>query len=150
MADNANDTLQMPEIYCSTSYADEYNAVFEQYRGHVKGFIDRNTGYKWSKIIHLFFVRGPILNLYMKSIKSKSEVLPCINVEPISMRDESTPFNLSFEVPTDWLEPNNVATVTLVYENIYAIQYEKELKITLSSEDLAVDTISFEKARRAS
>ena len=148
LTDEANDAMQMPEIYRSTSYADEHSAVFEQYRAHVKGIIDRNTGYKWSQIIHLFFVRGPILNLYIKSIQCKSEILTCIDVESVSMRDEATPFNLSFEVPIDWLKPDNVITVTLVYENIYAVQYEKEIKILLYPKDLTVNKISFEKARR--
>ena len=148
LTDETNDALQMPEIYRSTSYADEHSAVFEQFRAHVKGFIDQNERYKWSTIIHLFFVRGPILNLFMKTIKSKSGVLTCIDVEPVSMRDEATPFNLSFEVPTDWLKPDNEITVTLVYENIYAVQYEKEITIIFYTEDLSVKKISFKKARR--
>ena len=148
LADEANDAMHMPEIYRSTSYADEYNKVFEKYRAHVKGYVDKNSGNKWSQIIHLFFVRGPILNLHVKSIESNSNVLPCIGSETISMRDETTPFNLSFEVPTEWQIKDNVITLILRYENIYGIQYEKQLKISLYPEDLSVDNISFEKARR--
>ena len=150
LTDEANDAMQMPDIYRSTSYADEHYAVFEQYRAHIKGYIDMNSGYRWSQLIHLFFVRGPILNLYIKSIECNSDVLQCISTETISMRDEATPFNLSFEVPSDWLKRDNVITVTLRYENIYNVQYEKNLKITLYPEDLAIDTIAFEKARRVS
>ena len=150
LADEANDAMQMPEIYRSTSYADEHSAIHEQYRAHVKGFVDLNSDYKWSQIIHLFFVRGPILNLRIKSIESDSIVLSCLGTETISMRDEATPFNLSFEVPTDWLKSGSVITVALIYENIYAVQYEKKLLIILNPEDLSVDQISFEKARRVS
>ena len=150
LADEANDAMHMPEIYRSTSFADEYNKVLEQYRAHVKGLVDLNSGYKWSQIIHLFFVRGPIVNLYVKSIECNSNVMTCVGSETISMRDETTPFNLSFEVPTDWQKKDNVITVTLRYENIYGIQYEKQLKISLYPENLKVDKITFEKARRVS
>ena len=148
LSDEMNDTMLMPEVYQSTEFSDELQAPLEQYRPHVKGFIDMNSDYKWTSLIHLNFLRGPIINLYAKRIQSGSEELSFISSQKISMRDETVPFNLSFEVPAAWIGLGNPVTVTLAYENIYGTQYEKDLCITLYPDSLEVDTMSLERARR--
>ena len=149
ISDKATDALLMPDIYRMTAFSDEYNAPFEQFREYVKGRLDTNDEYRQSMPIHLGFVKGPIINLVAKSIANGDKVLSYIQTDVVSLRNEAVPFNLTLEVPAAWLAEGQKLTVTLSYENIYGTKYEKPITVSFYPDDLAVDTIEFERAKRA-
>lgn len=148
ISDDTTDAMLMPDLYQSTAYSDEFAAPFEHVRAFVKGRLDFTAGYKVSKPIHLSFVKGPILNLTVKEIRNKTEVMTFVPGDVVSLRDEAIPFNLVLEVPEKWLEDRVQLSVILTYENIYGTKYEKTIHLSFSPDDMTVDAISFEKAKR--
>ena len=101
-----------------------------------------------SPIIHLNFMRGPILNLEVVGIKKDYETITYTSNRRSSLRDEAIPFNLVFYIPKQWITENNQFCVTLLYENIYGTKYEKEIFISLSSDVKSVLSIEFKRAQR--
>ncbi len=148
ISDDSTDAMLMPDIYQSTAYSDEFAAPFEHVRAFVKGRLDIAGGYKVSKPIHLSFVKGPILNLTAKEIRNETKAMSFIQGDVVSLRDEAIPFNLVLEVPENWLTDRAPLSVILTYENIYGTKYEKAIHLSFDPDDMTVDTISFEKAKR--
>ena len=149
LSDDYNDSLQMPEIYRTTSESDTILGLLPEVWPELTGILVEDTiKYKRCKPIPLLFFRGPLLNLHVKELVINDNHYAYMQDYFHSLRDETTPFKLTLDIPEEYTKQKNNFDVVLTYENIYGINYEKTIHFSLEANDNYPDNIKFEKARR--
>lgn len=147
LADQQNDLAFMPDLYISTALTDAVSGSAFSSLSKVRGIIDGIETCTCAPI-KLWFLKGPIINLKVTEIQHGEESWVCTERAGMTFRDESVPFPLVVDIPTNFDQRDNLFVAVLKYENIYGTIYQKEIRFTVEAGQTSPDVQELKKARR--